>query len=403
MHWEAKLRRSHAPLWSCLAGRLAVLVLVAGVAGCGTVSTVTGWFGPNAKPKAKPAELIDFKSALTLLRSWEVNIGVAGAYMFVPATDGQAVYAASRDGRVVKVDLATGKELWRIEVAQTLSAGVGVGEGLVLLGTPRGEVLAYRTQDGAPAWRAKVGSEILVPPAAAQGVVAARGNDGRISLLEATDGKLRWESLRTLPALTLREQGHLLVTDKAVYAGHAGGRMTALALNNGAPLWEGNLAVPRGTTELERIADVVGPLAMDDRRVCGAAYQGRVGCMDLARGGGLWAREVSALRGVDMDGRMVYVADVRGGVLAFDKQRGTHPWKQDKLRDRDLSSPTAVAEKYVAVGDYQGYVHLLNTDDGAFVARAPTDGSPIRAAMVPLASGLVVQTGNGNLIALRIQ
>jgi outer membrane protein assembly factor BamB len=184
--------------------------------------------------------------------------------------------------------------------------------------------------------------------------------------------------------------------------GHAGGRLSALALNNGAPLWEANVTLPRGATELERIADVVGTLAMDDKRVCAAAYQGRVACFDLARGAGLWARDISALRGLDMDERMVYVADEHGTVMAFDKLRGSNPWKQDKLRDRRLSSPLAVGDRYVAVGDYQGQVHLLDADEGGFAARQATDGSAIAGAMLSLKSGLVAQTANGAVVALRI-
>lgn len=382
---------------------LFALPLFLALGGCSSVtSTVSGWFG-SARPAVKPADLVEIKPSVGLTRAWETSVGTAGIHVFSPGTDGQAVYAAGRDGRIVKLDLASGREIWRTEAGQVLSGGVGVGEGLVLVGTPKGEVLAFRAKDGTQAWVAKLSGEMLVPPVAGGGVVAARANNGHVYLLEAADGKVRWDAGRTLPALTLREQSHMLLTAEALYVGHAGGRLTALALNNGAPLWESNVALPRGATELERIADVVGPLAMDDKRICAAAYQGRVACFDAIRGGGLWNREVSAMRGVDMDDRMVYVADENGVLLAFDKIRGTNPWKQDKLRGRRLSSPVAVADRYVAVGDFQGYVHLVNTDDGAFAARVATDGSAITGVMLPLKSGLVVQTANGGIHALKIQ
>lgn len=379
------------------------LPIVLSLEGCSSVtSTVSGWFG-SGKPAVKPAELVEIKPTVGLARAWDTNVGTAGVYAFSPATDGEAVYAAGRDGRIVKLDLASGRELWRTEAGHVLSAGVGVGEGLVLVGTPKGEVLAFHAKDGTAAWTAKLSGEILVPPDALKGMVAARSNDGHVYLLEAGDGKMRWDAGRSLPALTLREQSHMVLTADVLYVGHAGGRISALALNNGAPLWESNVALPRGSSELERIADVVGPLALDDKRICAAAFQGRVACFDAVRGSGVWARDVSALRGVGMDERMVYVADEHGALLAYDKIRGTNPWKQDKLRDRRLSSPVAVAGRYVATADYQGYVHLINTDDGAFAARAATDGSAILGVMLPLKSGLVVQTANGGVYALKIQ
>lgn len=372
---------------------LAVLGLTLG--GC-------SWFGSD-KPTLLPAELTEFKAGVELKRQWEASVGAAAPYEFSPATDGQAVFAAGRGGAVVKLDIASGKEIWRIDAGQTLSAGVGVGEGLVLLGTPKGEVLAFNGETGAAVWKTRIAGEILTPPVAVGGAVAVRSNDGKVALLEAKDGKVRWANSRVLPALTLREQGHLALGDKAVYAGHAGGKLAALSLANGAPLWEANIALPKGATELERIADVVGPLALDERLICAAAYQGRVACIDRITGNGVWARELSSQRGVDMDGRFVYASDDHGAVLAFESARGGNAWKQDKLRDRNLSSPVAVADRYVAVGDFQGYVHLLNREDGAFAARLGTDGSPIHGVMIPLKSGLVVQTSGGAIHALRIQ
>ena len=377
-----------------------ILALALAVGGC---STVSGWFGGSAKPAAKPAELTEFKPKVALVRAWDANVGSAGGYVFSPATDGQGVYAAAREGRLVRLDLATGKEVWRVDLGQVISAGVGAGDGLVLVGTPKGELLAYKAADGSPAWSARLSGELLVPPEVANGAVAARSNDGKVFLLDAATGKLRWTTSRALPALTLRGQSHILLTDLGVYAGHAGGKLTALALNNGAPRWEANVALPRGATELERIADVTGTLAMDDSRVCAGAYQGRVACFDRVSGNTAWVRDFSTDGGVDMNDRYVFAADEHDTVAAFDKNRGINTWRQDKLRDRKLSSPVAVADNFVAVADYQGYVHLINAEDGAFAARVATDGGAVVGAMLGLKSGLVVQTANGGVYALRIQ
>ncbi len=234
-------------------------------------------------------------------------------------------------------------------------------------------------------------------------MVAARGNDGKVWMVESATGKVRWVQGRSLPTLTLREQGHLLLTHNALYAGMPGGRLVAFALNNGAPVWEGSVALPKGATELERIVDVTGPLTLDERSVCAASYQGRVACFNRISGTPLWARELSSLRGVDGDERFVFAVDDRDTVYAYNRLRGMNPWKQDKLRDRKLSSPMTVAGKYVAVGDYQGALHVLSAEEGAFVARASTDGSPIQGVMIPLKSGLVVQTANGGMYAFKIQ
>lgn len=371
--------------------------LALSLAGCNTVG---GWFG-SGEPRIKPAELPSFQPSVVLTRLWDVNVGNGQPYTFTPASDGQAVYAAGRDGRILKIDAATGRELGRIETGRRLSAGVGLGEGLVLVGTPKGEVLAYRAADGQPAWTAQLSGEILSPPQARGGLVAVRGNDGKVWALDAADGKRRWVYSRALPALTLREPGSLALGERAVYAGFPGGRLAALSLANGAPIWETNVALPKGATELERIADVAGPLALSERLICAGAYQGRVACFDRINGQAVWGRDISVLRGVAMDARQLYAADSADTVHAFDRERGVSPWKQDKLRDRRLSTPLPL-EGHVALGDYQGHVHLLDRETGAFAARAATDGSAIAAAPIATPQGLVVQTANGGVYAFRV-
>lgn len=377
--------------------RLALIVSLLSLAGC---STVAGWFGGTA-PKVKPAELPAFQETARLTRLWDLNVGSGQPYALTPAAEGQAVYAASREGRIVRLDAATGRELGRIESGKRLSGGVGVGAGLVLAGTPKGELLAYRTADGQPAWTAQLTGEILTPPIVQGDLVIARGNDGKVWALNAADGQRRWVYSRSLPALTLREPGGLVADTRAVYVGFPGGRLVALSLANGAPLWEANVALPRGATELERIVDVIGTLALNDRQVCAAAYQGRVACFDRLSGKNLWSREVSALRGVTGDVRQLYLVDASDSVQSFDRDRGVSPWKQDKLRARRLNTPLPLG-RYVAVGDYQGYVHLLDSETGAFAARVATDGSAIVAPMLATAQGLIVQTANGGVFAFAI-
>lgn len=377
-------------------GRLALIALLA-VAGC---STVGGWFG-GSTPKVKPAELAPFQETARLSRLWEINVGPSHPFVFSPASDGQAIYAAGREGRIVKIDPTNGRELYRIETGKRLSGGVGVGAGLVLVGTLKGELLAYRTADGQPAWTAQLTGEILSPPIVQGDLVLARGNDGKVWALDAADGRRRWVYSRGLPALTLREPSSLVADSRAVYAGFPGGRLVALSLANGAPLWEANVALPRGATELERIADITGPLVLNERQVCAAAYQGRVACFDRSSGQNAWSREFSTLRGVAGDARFLYLADASDSVQSFDRERGVSPWKQDKLRDRRLNTPLPLG-RYVAVGDYQGYLHLLDGDSGAFAARIATDGSAIVAPMLAIAQGLVVQTANGGVFAFAI-
>lgn len=382
---------------------LAAIVVAAG--GCSTIGNTIDTLNPFSKsvPKIKPAQVPTFQSRAELVRLWQANIGNSGEYVFTPAVAGTRTFVAARDGALACFD--NGRQVWRINVGQVISGGVGANDMLVVVGTPKGEVLAFSAADGRPLWQARVSSEILAAPAVQGDLVAVRSGDARIYGFEAADGKRRWVHQRTTPALALRSNVGVALTDKAVVAGFPGGKLVAVARNNGAGLWETTVATPRGTTELERIADIASDPVVEGGSVCAVAYQGRVACFEVEGGRQLWARDFSSVAGLDIGNRAVFVTDDKGAVHAFDRSGGAILWKQDKLFMRGVTRPLVLGSR-LAIADFEGYVHLLALDDGAFIARQATDGSAIQAAprkLNDVEDTLIVQTRNGSVAVLQIK
>lgn len=357
------------------------------------------WSGP-AGPK--PAELPPLTSAQTVRVLWSASIGTADKYFFSPVLSGDSVYAAARDGTVARIDAATGQVRWRSSAGVRLSAGVGSDGALVAVATEEGEVIALDAKDGKPRWKTRASSEVIAPPVVAADLVLVRSADSRIFAFDPADGKRRWVFQRAAGPLAVRSPAGITVHDKLAYAGFSGGKLVAISLANGAMRWEATVASPKGSTELERVADIMGVPAAQGREVCAAAYQGRVGCYDAQNGTQQWVREFSTLTGVSFDARYAFLSDDRGAVHALDRSNGRSVWKQDRLAHRRLSLPLPI-ESEVAVGDLQGYVHFLSREAGTFLARFATDGSPVLAAPVRLPSGLLVQTRNGGLYALSLK
>jgi outer membrane protein assembly factor BamB len=382
--------------------RFALLPLL--MAGCSAPSVPVGdyfdrWFGSG--PALKPAALVAIKPTATARVLWQGNAGNAGKYAFTPAIAANSVYAAGAAGQIVRFDAGSGKVLARIETKHRLSGGVGSDGRLILAGTPRGEVLAF-DESGKQLWKSQLTGEVLSAPQTDLGIVVVRSGDGRIFGLDAASGTRKWVYQRTLPALTVRTHASVVLYRDAVFAGFAGGRLVALMLSSGNVGWEAAVALPKGTTELERVADISSLPVIDDRQVCAVAFQGRVACFDLTKGTPNWARDISSIAGMAIDDRNVYVSDDKGAVVAFEKSTGASQWKQDKLFGRRISGPAAVG-RHVVVGDFQGYVHVLSRDDGSFAARIATDGSAIIAQPIALKDGVLVQTRNGGVYAITVQ
>jgi len=350
----------------------------------------------------KPAELEDIPDARRVRVQWAIDLGTGEPYIFTPAIAGESIFVAARYGSVMRVEAATGREVWRVKPAKTLSAGPGASAGIVVVTTEDGEVIALDPKDGKERWRARVSSEVLAAPTVSGGLVLVRSIDSRIFAFSEEDGKRRWVYQRAAPSLMVRTPSGVSVQGDTAYAGFSGGRLVALAMANGALRWEVTVAIPKGSTELERVVDVVGDPPVQGREVCAAAYQGRVACYDITSGRQTWARDLSSITGVSLDARYAYVADDKGTIHELDRSSGRSAWKQDKLSLRQPSLPQAL-DTLVAVGDFEGYVHFLARDSGLFVARFNTNrGSAIRAAPLPIAGGVLVQTQDGALFSLAL-
>jgi outer membrane protein assembly factor BamB len=378
----------------------AVLALAAAfslLAGC---SWLPSWLGGPPSRAAQPTALTDIKPTLNARITWRASVGGSRTEVQQPAVAENADNAAAADGAVVRLAPESGQVVWRADVKARISAGVGSDGFMVVVAGTRGEIIALGA-DGKELWRTQVGGEMRSPPLVGRGLVVVRSTDYRITALDAASGKRRWTYQRANVPLTLRSLTEMAYAGDQVVAGFPSGRLVALNTANGAVRWDVAVSEPRGATEVERLADVVGAPLVLGNEVCAASYQGRVGCFDAATGSLRWSSEISAGAGPTADERRIYVVDAKSNVVAFNRAAGSLAWRQDKLMHRDLSAPLAL-RRAIVVGDFAGVVHLLSPEDGSFAARVPL-AAEIVATPRAVGGGAVVQARDGTVALIVIE
>lgn len=363
------------------------------------VVLLAGCFGGKLTGK-EPAELRDFKPGASMEVRWKRNVGEVGNAGLQPIVTRDAVYAANADGELFRLDPISGKKVWKINSGFKISGAVGAGDGLVVVGGLKSELAAF-DENGKLRWITRVSSEVLSAPQIADGMVVVRSSDGRIAALSAEDGKRQWLYERATPTLIVRNHAGVVIQRGVVYAGFAAGKLAAISLSNGAVVWESAVSQPRGNTELERISDITSLPAVDNEKICAVAFQGRIACFDIKQGAMLWSRDLSSDKGLALMQSNLYVSDDQATVLAMDKASGSTLWKNDQLFMRQVSAP-CVMDKYVVVGDFEGYLHTLSREDGSLLARIKTDGSPVLFAPVVLGKGFLLQTRDGGVYSVEI-
>jgi len=378
--------------------RLVALACALSLGGCAWWENTYIFSDP---PKNRPTELKPINSTLSVKPLWNASLGKPGRYFFSPALVGPDVVAAGGKGLVERLVLATGAVVWKTDLDTPLSAGVGSDGNLTAVVTVPGDLIVLDS-NGKTLWRVPTNSEVLSAPVIGQGIVAVRTTDSRVIAYDAETGRRRWVYQRTTQPLVLRTNPGMAIDGALLFAGFPGGRLAALNVSTGTLRWESSVAVPKGATELERVADVVGTPIVVGREVCAAAFQGKAGCYDTSNGNTIWSRDLSTSTGIEIDGRFGFVTDDKSIVNALTRTTGGNIWKSDKLAYRRMTAPASVG-RAIVVGDYKGFVHWLSREDGSPIARSTTDGSALviapKAFSVGSAPAVLFQTQGGDLYA----
>lgn len=346
------------------------------------------------KPKPTPLESYEPRIAGRLV--WQGQVGKVG-FALVPAVKDGVFYLASGDGDVTALQADSGAVLWRASAGAAVSAGVGSDGRYTSIVTRGNEVVTF--DSGREVWRKRVPSSVVTPPLVAGERVFVMGVDRAVHAFDAIDGRRLWTLQRPGDALTLAQASVLTAFRNTLLVGQ-GPRLAGVDPLKGTVQWEVPMASPRGSNEVDRLADLVGPAVRTGERFCVRAFQSAVGCADAARGAVLWSRSVGGTNAVAGDNERIFGADASDRISAWRAATGDVVWQSEKLLYRGLSGGVAVGP-VVVFGDSEGFVHFLDAATGEQQLRLPTDGKAVVGTPVLSGGTLLVTTQAGGLFAFR--
>lgn len=377
----------------------------------------------NAEKKAektKPTPLVDIESEIVFDRVWKKKIGRGLGKKYVeisPAIVADRVFAADAYGLVVAANRFTGKTIWQTRIGKPdkktfldvtdrsdpsfVSGGLGVGQGILLIGTVRGDVVALDVADGSEKWRAYLNGEVLAPARVDEDIVAVQTADGKLIALNVEDGRRLWVYDTQDPIVTLRGTASPVINNGRVIAGFANGLVASVEVNSGFPDWEQRVALAEGTSELERMVDVDGAPLVTPRYVYAASYQGKTRAIDRRDGSVFWEADEPSFHSLAEGYGLVFIVTDNDEIVAVDQAGAADIWRQDGLLRRRLTDPLAFGN-YVIVGDGEGWIHAVAQSDGRFLGRRKI-GDPIRSSLVHEDNDIYLLTDKGSLELLRIR
>lgn len=350
----------------------------------------------STRENLRASELGSNPGLLSVRLAWATNVGPVD-FSLEPKIHEKGLLLVSSSGSVIAVNIDSGVQSIQIPSDKKIAAGLGNSAETTAMVSRDNELITTFT--GREVWRQKLTTQVFTAPLVAGGRVFVLAADRSVSAFDALSGRRLWTVQRPSESLVLRQSGVLLAAGDTLVVGLSG-QLVGINPNNGAVRWESPIASPRGTNEIERLVDLIGPVSRDANIICSRAFQAAVGCVDATSGSLIWSKPANGSVGLAGNASYVYGTESDGKLVAWRRSNGEIVWASERLKLRRLSAPV-LFDKSVVFGDDEGNVHFVSAEDGRALAYLKTDGSAVVAGPILVGRMLVVVTRNGGVFGIK--
>jgi len=109
-----------------------------------------------------------------------------------PALADGFLYVTDDNGNAIKLDAATGKEVWKVTLDGALRSAPVVSGGLVYFGSGSSHCYALSASTGQTVWNVTTGGAVLTSPVVTGGLVVFTSSDNMVYSLNSRTGRKAW-------------------------------------------------------------------------------------------------------------------------------------------------------------------------------------------------------------------
>ena len=358
---------------------LIVLCSIFIISSCSSMDGLRFWKSDEIDPD-EPKELVAFSNQKNIVIEWKNSFkGENEIGNFLPDFSAQNLFFSDASGNVSSINASTGDRNWSIEL-NFLASGTSAGFGLVVVSDIDGNVIAVDQNDGSKLWSTNVKGEVLSKVAIDAKVVVVKTGSGELLGLDKENGEILWSYRSKLPLLTVRGSSSPVIIDDLVYVSFDNGRLGVFELNSGFQVWDGAISYVKGVSELENLIDSDSSPVVDGGLIYTTNYQGNLNIFDTAQKRSVWSYETSSFYSPIVSRGMLTIVEANSGLRSFALKTLQESWTNDDYINRDLSNAVSYKGSLV-VGDFEGYVHVIDTLNGKTIGRKKISRKPIKSIL----------------------
>ncbi len=349
------------------------------ISGCSTLDGLRFWQNDEIDPD-EPKELSSFASQENIKVLWRNSYnGENEIGNFLPSFNAQNIFFSDASGNVLSIDAKTGNDNWSVKL-NFLASGTSAGFGIVVVADVDGNVIALDQIDGNVLWSSNVKGEVLSSVAIDAKIVVVKTGSGELLGLNKDTGEVIWSYRSTLPVLTIRGNSSPVIVDNLVYASFDNGRLGVFELNSGFQIWDGAISYVSGASELENLIDSDSNPVIEGGLIYTTNYQGNINIFDPSQKRSVWSNNASSFFSPIISRGMLMVVEENSSIKSFALKTLEESWINSDYLNRDLSNGVSYKDNIV-VGDFEGYVHVINILNGRTVGREKLSRNAIKTIL----------------------
>ena len=376
-----------------------LMTLIFIMSSCSSMDSLKFWQSDEVDID-EPKELENYTDQFPINLNWKISFnGTNTLGNFIPSYSGNNIFFADTSGNISSIDSSSGKVNWEIETV-LLASGISSGFGILVAGDIDGNVIAYDQGNGSTLWSTNVKGEVLSATAIDTKLVVVKTGSGELIALDRISGEIKWSYRSKLPTLTIRGSSSPVIVENQVYASFDNGRLGVFELDTGFPLWDGAISYLSGSSELENLVDSDSSPLVDGGYIYSSNYQGNLNIFDTAQKRSVWQYESSSFyTPLLIKGLLVTVED-NSNIKSFSLKNLNQSWASDEYLNRGLSNSIS-QNSYIIVGDFEGYIHIIDPLNGKTVGREKISRNSIKT-IIGRSNAFYVVDEEFNLFSLSI-
>ena len=344
---------------------------------CSSLSSLQFWQGEKDEYELdEPRKLENISNNKKIITNWDISFtGENSLGNFIPSFAGDSIYFADSSGNIKSINSISGSINWKKEVS-LLSTGISAGFGILIVADIDGNVIALDQNNGTELWTSNVKGEVLAPAAVDAKFIIVKTGSGELIALNKDSGEIEWSYRSKLPALTIRGSSSPVIDNNMVYATFDNGRLGVFELDSGYPVWDGAISYVSGSSELENLIDSDSSPVIEGGLVFTTSYQGNINIFDIAQKRSVWQSESSSFYSPLLLRGLIILVEANSNLKTFFSKNLEKSWSSNEYLNRSLSNPSSF-NGFLLVGDFEGYIHIIDPLNGQTVARKKISKKPI--------------------------